>query len=165
MIGRTNTALRIRASEQEIAILNRALDTLSYPEYWTKGVEACDIHEYQVEVDNDDAHCFCLSGAVRKAILELDEERRAIINEERGAIQDEERKEILYGERKAILDKERGYLCSIVLMERCMSILYSHIPSGEHDMVTDFNDHPDTTYHDVVSVLRSAINYSEEQRT
>ena len=127
MIGRTNTALRIRASEKEIAILKKTLDILCYPEHWTKGVEACDIHKNQVEVDNDDAHCFCLSGAVRKAIL----------------------------------DEEKGDTNNIVLMERCMSILYSHIPSGHHDMVTDFNDHPDTTYQDVVSVLRSAINYSK----
>ena len=131
MTGRTNTAARRKASGRDLAIIEKALETLYDFTHWTKGAPARDPGGIEVSVDDKMAFSFDLAGAVNKEVLE----------------------------------EEEGFVERRFLLERCLSILYSHIPSGEHDTVTDFNDHPDTTYRDVVSVLRSAINYSEEQRT
>lgn len=57
------------------SVLRRARSILDGPDVWLQGVHATDTNNKPVEAHDESATCFCLVSAIRRAAIELEDER------------------------------------------------------------------------------------------
>ena len=116
-------------NEREIKTIERTLEILNKPEKWIKEQIALDEDGHSVFPPNQAAVCWCLNGAIYKALWELDLSTRKWMNS---------------------FNKINDAICKVANLPHSDSNEYEHV---------EFNDKDETTYEMVIDALQKAKEY------
>ena len=115
-------------NKRETTLINRILKILNTPEKWTKTAPARDISKTAVYFGSDEAICWCLDGALSKALWEQKLTSRKWTN---------------------------SFKKITKALNTVLGIIPTDLHRKEGYYIT-FNDYPETTYEDVISTLKKA---------
>ena len=116
-------------NKREIQAIERTLEILDSPKKWIKYQNALDKDGYSVFPPNNSAICWCLNGAIYKALWEQDITNR---------------------QWKNSFDKINNAICEAVNLPPPSYNEYEHV---------EFNDKDETTYEMVIDALQKAKEY------
>lgn len=128
-------------TEETLQILEGARELLTEPNRWTKGISARDYKGKQTWCLGPTACCWCLTGALRRAALELSG--------------------VLFLEPLKPTWRKSLRFTRLILADVIEPDWESESYDAS-DVVIEFNDHGDTTHHDVLVAIDAAIIEVEE---
>ena len=113
-------------NKREIKIINKVIQILDKPQKWTRARNAKDKNGNPTNPLSPNATCYCLEGAIYKALWEQKLSKRKWNNSYRKII---------------------GAICKVAGL---------NFDIGNQDEHIGFNDNPNTTYEMIINILKKA---------